>query len=322
MSRPNLSIIMPVYNAGPYVKESIQSIINQTYTDFELIIIDDASTDDSFTNVQAISDSRIRLLQNETNRGIVYTRNRGLHEMKGRYFAPFDADDIAHPDKFRIQIEFMEKHPEFALVGTWAYHIDPGGNRLSTRYKLPGSPESIPVKLLFRAYFIQSSAVFRKEAMPSEGYTSGFDIAEDYKIYFDMAQKYKTWNIPQYLIDYRVHAESSTHREVTLFKYNEKKVYMHIYSHLEIQISDAEFFVLQRIKSDKATKSVHELREVFLFLLQIKKQNDKLKRYPTITLNKELCNRWLKVCRVAELHFTKKWFLALYMPFKLYLENK
>lgn len=311
---PMLSIVMPLYNAAPFVGEAIQSILNQSFKDFELIIIDDGSTDNSLKIAQSFSDKRIRIIHNDRNRGIVYTRNRGLQEMKGRYFAPFDADDIAHPDKFSIQLEFMEKHPEFGLVGTWAHHIDPQGNKISSQYKLSGKPESIPVKMLFRAYFIQSAVVFRKEALPVEGYTTGFDIAEDYKIYFDIAKKYKTWNIPGYLIKYRIHPQSSTHREHTLFKYNEKKVYEYIFKNLEIEITDDRFYCLQKIKSDKPIYSTGELQEIFDFLQLIGKQNRRLLQYPKGRLQYELSNRWLKSCAIAEITFIKKWAFFVYLP--------
>jgi glycosyltransferase involved in cell wall biosynthesis len=313
---PMLSIVMPLYNAAPFVGEAIQSILNQSFKDFELIIIDDGSTDNSLKIAQSFSDPRIRILKNDENKGIVYTRNRGLHEMKGRYFAPFDADDIAHPDKFSIQLEFMEKHPEFGLVGTWAYHIDPLGNRISSSYKLSGSPESIPIKMLFRAYFIQSAVVFRKEVLPPEGYTTGYDIAEDYKIYFDTAQKFKTWNIPRYLIEYRIHPQSSTHRERTLFKYNEKKVYEYIYKNLQIDITDSIFYCLQKIKSDKPILSSGDLIEIFKFLTLIRKQNLRLSMYPKGKLSIELLNRWLKACATADIHWIKKMIIFISLPVK------
>jgi glycosyltransferase involved in cell wall biosynthesis len=314
MKSPTLSVVMPLYNAAPYVGEAIQSILNQSFTDFELIIIDDGSTDNSLEVAQSFVDPRIRILKNDANRGIVYTRNRGLREMKGRYFAPFDADDIAHPDKFKIQLEFIEKHPEFALLGTWAHHIDPRGKRLSSRYKLSGSPESIPVKMLFRAYFIQSAVVFRKEVLPPEGYSEGFEIGEDYKLYFDVSQKCKTWNIPKYLIDYRIHPESITQSRLELYEACERRLYEYIYKKLQISIDDQNFNSLQQIKSNRKIKSSEELKYIFNFLFLIRIQNKRLTLYPLGALMGELSNRWLKSCAIAEITFIKKWAFFVYLP--------
>jgi glycosyltransferase involved in cell wall biosynthesis len=105
--------------------------------------------------------------------GIVYSRNRGIEIIEGTYYAPFDADDIAHPRKLEIQLAFMEKNPDFGMVGCRCYHTDEKLNNLKSKFRLPGTPESIPVKLLFRAYFVHISVAVRKEALPSGGYTSG-----------------------------------------------------------------------------------------------------------------------------------------------------
>jgi glycosyltransferase involved in cell wall biosynthesis len=109
---------MPLCNAAPYVGEAIESLLNQTFKDFELIIIDDGSTDNSLEIARSFSEGKIRILKIDTNRGNVYTRNRGLLVMRGGYFAPFDADVIAFPDKFKMQLAFLEENPDFGLLDT------------------------------------------------------------------------------------------------------------------------------------------------------------------------------------------------------------
>jgi glycosyltransferase involved in cell wall biosynthesis len=308
---PILSIIIPVYNAGPYIRESIQSILNQTFTDFELLIIDDGSTDDSVAVVRSFTDSRIRLFQNEKNMGIVFSRNRGIQEMKGRYYAAFDADDIAHPRKFEIQITYLEKNPDIGMVGCWCYHTDEKLKRLKSRYKLPGTPESIPVNLLFRAYFVHISVVIRKEALPSGGYTSGYEIGEDYKLYVDVTRKFKAWNIPEYLVYYRRYSKSTTQSNPYLYESCEKKIYSFIFKDLNIEINELHFLILKQLKSITPIKSTSELKHIFNFLLLIHRKNLELGLFSDKLLRKELLNRAIKACYVAETNAFSKIFIML-----------
>ena len=163
MNIPTLSIVMPVYNTEKFVKKTIESLLNQTYKDFELIVIDDGSTDNSIEIIKKFADNRIKIFSNDSNKGIVYSRNRGNAEALGRFIAPFDSDDIALPDKFEKQISFLEQHPEFGMLGSWAKLIDENDKFLNVNWKLSAKAESIPAILLFRAYFIQSAVVFRRE---------------------------------------------------------------------------------------------------------------------------------------------------------------
>src|SRR6056297_709312 len=138
--KPFISIVMPVYNAQDYVESAIRSLLRQTYKNFEPLVVDDASTDNSLKIIEGIRDPRIRILKNKENRGIVYSRNRGLEAMRGDYFAPFDADDIARHDKLEKQLSFLEAHPDYGMVGAWARLIDENGRTLKQRWKLNAPP--------------------------------------------------------------------------------------------------------------------------------------------------------------------------------------
>ena len=105
---PRLSIVMPFYNTENFIKETIESLLNQTFKDFELIVVDDGSTDKSPEIISSFKDPRIKLIQNEQRKGIVYSRNKGLSEANGEFYAPFDSDDIALPHKFERQIQFLQ----------------------------------------------------------------------------------------------------------------------------------------------------------------------------------------------------------------------
>ncbi len=195
MSVPFLSVIMPVYNAGDFVAQAIQSILDQTYRDFELIIINDGSIDKSKAVIKSFDDNRIKYFENENNSGIVYSRNKGLKLAKGEYIGMFDADDIAYPEKFSEQILFLEDNKDFGMVGSWAKFIDEKGNQLPGSWKLKAQPEMIPAIMLFKNYFLQSAVLYRKECISKFSFRDGFEIGEDYAIWLEIISEFKTWNL-------------------------------------------------------------------------------------------------------------------------------
>jgi glycosyltransferase involved in cell wall biosynthesis len=303
MECPTLSIVMPVYNASRYIGEAIDSLLRQTFTDFELIVIDDGSTDHSLDIVNSYDDPRIRIFRNEENKGIVFTRNRGLQEMRGRYYAPFDADDVAMPRKFEKQIAFMEQHPDYGLTGTWARHIDSEGKVLKSKWKLNARASLIPSIQLFRAYFIQSAVVFRKEAIAQFGYTPGFEIGEDYLLYYQISLRYKCENLPEYLIHYRIHPKSITQSNPQMYRDREFSLYRIIYSPLGINITPVELDTMMLIKYRNAVPSPENLRDIEAFLLRVLEANEHTRLYNRFALLSVVMNRWMKSCYNARRFF-------------------
>lgn len=294
MGNPVLSIVMPVFNAGNFVSEAIQSLLNQSFSDFELIIIDDGSTDNSLGIIESFSDSRLILLRNTVNQGIVYSRNRGLQVACGDYYAPFDADDVATPDKFLKQIDFLKKNPDYSMVGSFATIIDDSGKPTGKRWKLPAPAARIPSIMLFRNYFVHSSLVIRKSEMPPEGYAEGFDRVEDYLLAFNISSKYKTCNLGDYLVKYRIHNQSVTSDYKTKVLEQDAKVYKLMYSNLGIEITPERLEILCALKEKCSDQPKPGLKEVQKFLLLILAQNQKLQIYDHEQLHLEVLNRWIK----------------------------
>ena len=133
---PRISVIMPAYNAEKYIREAIDSILAQTYTDFEFIIIDDASTDATASIVESYSDERIRFFRNEHNMGVANTLNRGLDLAVGEYIARMDSDDISLPERFAKQVEFMDTHTDVIVCGSNAIVFGDGINEYKTGVSL------------------------------------------------------------------------------------------------------------------------------------------------------------------------------------------
>ncbi len=299
MTQTTLSIVMPAYNAAAYIREAVGSILSQSFRDFELIVVDDGSTDNSMEVVRGFGDKRIRILQNTTNRGIVYSRNRGNAAARGRYLAPFDADDVARADKFEKQLAFLDAHPEYGMIGSWARLIDARGRVMRQKWKVNAPPERIPAILLFRNYFVQSSVVIRREAIPGEGYAEGYDAVEDYRMWAEVARQHKVWNYPAFLLQYRIHQQGITKRESDQMAGRDAKVFPLLYEPFHIQLNKRNLQLLQTLKDNRPITDLKDLNDLEVFFLHLLSQNKKHKVVDQKQLVTVVSDRWVKACWLA-----------------------
>lgn len=299
MNSPTLSIIMPVYNAAPYLRQAVDSLLAQTFTDYELIIVEDGSTDISRDIISGFNDSRIQVFYNDGNRGIVFSRNRGMANAKGRYMAPFDADDIAEKFKYEKQLRFLERNPDYGMIGSWAHLIDHEGNLMNEKWKVNAPPRRIPAIQLFRNYFVQSSVVIRREAIPEGGYKKGFDGVEDYQMWIEVALRWKVWNYPEYLVQYRIHDQGISLRESERIQGNDNLIYKTLYKDLNINLTEHQCKLLHIIRKRNTINNIKTLTDIERLLLLILRQNQKLRIYNHRELKKVAWNRWLKSCYFA-----------------------
>ncbi|HEY1054475.1 MAG TPA: glycosyltransferase, partial [Emticicia sp.] len=203
---PLVSVLMPVYNAERYVKEAINSILNQTFKDFELVVLNDASNDSSKEIILSLSDSRIRYIENEQNSGLSFSRNRLLSEVKGEYIAWLDADDIAYPARLEEEYKFLVEHPDHAMIASWARLINSDGEPTGNFIKSYIPNEYLSALLLFVNYFVQSSVMLRKSHLPEIHYRPEFPPTEDYELWVRIAAKHPVAILPKTLVDYRIHS--------------------------------------------------------------------------------------------------------------------
>ncbi len=218
-NNPLVSVVIPVYNAERFLRETVESVISQSYSNLEIIICDDGSTDSSLAVARelALSDPRIRVLSNEENEGISFTRNRIIGEASGDYFALLDADDICLPDKIERQIEWMEQHPMVDVCGTWASKMDAEGKSMGgAKIMPPVNNEEIQINLMFQNSIVQSSTLLRASMKEHFRYDGEFLVCEDYDIMERLSHFTEIHNIPKPLVRYRIHAGgiSSTKAEL------------------------------------------------------------------------------------------------------------
>lgn len=214
MNSPVISVILPVYNAERYVVRAVESILSQTFTDFELLITDDGSTDRSLSLLQpyAAKDHRIQLTSH-ANQGVSKTRNQMLHQAKGEFIAVMDADDIALPDRFARQIEFLREHPEVVCVGSAHAVIDQQGRFLS-HLPLPQTDAEIQqAALAGHGSICHPCAMVRRAAMLTVGgYNEDLHSAHDLDLWLKLGEIGKLANLEASLLQYRIHTNSVSGR--------------------------------------------------------------------------------------------------------------
>jgi glycosyltransferase involved in cell wall biosynthesis len=219
LTNPLVTVLMPVYNGAEYLKNSIQSIVNQTFEDIEFLIVNDCSTDNSVKIIESFNDKRISIHNNEKNLGQTKSLNIGLRLARGKYVARMDADDMACPIWLEKLVNYIKKHPEYAAVSPAVIIIDSAGKRKKMR-KVPISFHEIIFRVFFDSPMNHVSVLMNKDLiLENGGYDKEFKITQDYELWSSLIRNnYSITNIPDVLMSCRVHSRS------TLFMEADKKV--------------------------------------------------------------------------------------------------
>ena len=226
MAEQNLiSVILPVYNAGKFLSASIESILNQTHRNFELIILNDGSTDESEQIVKSFNDPRIRYFEHP-NMGLANTLNKGIALSAGEFIARQDNDDISYPDRLKLQLDFLKNNPQFAIVGSHARIVNENGIDTGRKHTHPLKSCHLKFDLVFDNPFVHSSVMFRKQLIQDTGnYISDSNFFEDHNLWSRVSRNFKVANIPEILLDYR---EVSTGMSKSAKTYSDKVIFQTI----------------------------------------------------------------------------------------------
>ena len=223
MDKNLISIIIITYNRAGFISEAIESALGQSFFDWELIVIDDASEDDTRAIVEEyiVRDSRIKYFRNDGHLRISKSRNKALGSARGEYVAVLDSDDVwSDRDKLKKQYGFLEGNKDYVLIGGGVIVIDEYGKE-TRRYFNRESDENIRGKILFQNQFAHSSVMFRREAaLKVGGYDENLNIGEDYDLWLKLGTLGKMANIKEHLLKYRVHGGNVTLKRVEALKNN------------------------------------------------------------------------------------------------------
>lgn len=215
--QPLVSIIIPTYNRGKLLKKAIESVLNQTYQNIEVVIVDDCSTDGTWEIISEYRDrdSRIVAFKNETNLGFSKNLNKGVSLAQGEYIARLDDDDFwIDPEKLKKQIEFLENNKEYVLTGGGSIWIDEKGKEI-LRLLMPEKDKDIRKHILSDNCFVHSTVVFRKKAWEAAGeYNERFGVDSDWGLWLELGKFGKFYNFPEYFTYYLQWAKSISNFDV------------------------------------------------------------------------------------------------------------
>ena len=292
---PLLSVLMPVFNSELFVAEAIESILDQTFADFEFLILDDASTDNSLEIINDFEkkDSRIKVFQNEKNLGVVESRNKLINLSKGKYIAWIDSDDIAIENRFEEQIKFLETHPEIGMVGAWLIKCDKFGNK-QLIWPMETDPEKLQTELFFHSPF-STVVMIRRSALPERLYDSRFPVAEDYDFYCRIAEKSDVANLGIPLLKYRENSQSLSHttdvmedRSILVIKEHAERIGINLE---ETTIKDLR---KPKISSKIAFEDIEKIEKSLILLKDLLLKND---RFDKTSIDEVIQKYWFETCR-------------------------
>lgn len=249
MSKPEISVLMTAYNAQSYIALSISGILNQTFNDFEFIIIDDNSTDKTWQIISEFQkkDSRIKIFKNETNQGITKNRNKLISLAVGKYIVWQDADDISFSTRLEKQYDFMQSHPEVGLCGSWLKFFNDNKGVISIR-KYAATDNLLRKNIFKYSPVAQPAAIIRREVFKQVGkYNEKFSVAEDLEMSFRIGKKYKFANIQEVLVRYREQSKSITFKKLKELELNTLKIRLSFKkdSDYKFKFSDALYNLFQ-----------------------------------------------------------------------------
>lgn len=209
-NQPFVSILMPVYNGEKYLKKAIDSILNQTYTNYEFIIINDGSTDNSENIILSFKDKRIKYFIQKENKNIVETLNKGISIAKGTYIARMDQDDISLPNRIEKQIDYMESNSNIGACGSSITYMSNNPSLNNKILEVVSCPNLLKINLLLDPVIFHPTAVLRSEILKKYDlkYKKSYEYAEDYHLWVQISKVSSLGNVKETLLKYRVHAES------------------------------------------------------------------------------------------------------------------
>ena len=216
---PVVSVVLPVYNGERFLRDAMDSILHQTFADFEFIIIDDGSTDGTGSIIRSFKDPRIHVLRHEHNQGIVDSLNHGIQKATGKYICRMDADDVSLPTRLERQMEFLEKNSDVAVLGTNTIVIN-GESTEIRRESYPQSHKEIMKRIFIGNPFAHGTTVMRLEVLKESGtYDGRFLHNEDYDLWLRIASRHSLANLDEALVKRRVHGSNITVEKETELVY-------------------------------------------------------------------------------------------------------
>ncbi|MEN6351585.1 MAG: glycosyltransferase family A protein [Syntrophomonas sp.] len=305
-NNPLVTVLMAVYNGESHLGAAIQSILDQTYTNFEFIIIDDASTDNSRILAESYNDPRILILSNSHNMRLAGSLNRGIIDARGKYIARMDADDISLPHRLEKQVAFMEGNPHIGVSGSW---LECFGDK-NQIWEYPSDPQILQCSMLFQNQMGHPSIIMRRDLMIAKSlfYDADFLEAEDYDLWIRCSRHFSLANLAEVLLLYRWHEKQASQANLAKQLYYHTRICRSQLERLGLHPSDEEMRLHMEISLLYSEVLDFELDTEFLtaarlWLLKIMEANLLYPVYSQTHLCVVLENRWRNICITSGINY-------------------
>jgi len=299
---PQVTVLIPVYNREGYVRDAIESVLAQTFTDFELLVIDDGSTDRSCEVVQSYHDPRMRVVCNETNAGIPKTRNTGIRLARGEYLAFLDSDDWAYPERLAKQVAFLDSHPDYAAVGAWVDWMDEEGRSLRRVKRKPVLPDEIAALRLFQQGIENSASMARIVVLREYEHQEEYDVSEDFDLWARIAAHYQLATLPDVLVRRRMHSGRISEGKAHRIKETLIAIYAAQLRALGVAFTDTDLdhhYLLRSMRKRGFLPDRAYVEWADAWLQHLQMANLRASSYPEPAFSHLLGRLWLKVCWYA-----------------------
>lgn len=303
-----ISVVMPLYNGISYIQESIESIQNQAFTDWEFIVINEYGSDDGCADLvleYAKSDSRIRLIQNKTRLGLAESLNVGIEAASGEYIARVDVDDPSYPERFEKQVTYMDRYPDVFMCGTLQRSVTTNGKYI---LDVPCDSEELKAALLFGCEISHCSVMFRRATWIENGFRYDKDcLCEDYDLWTKIMFEHKIVNLPEALVDHRWGFGNISIEKGERLHKAARDVSIRTLRNFGIEVSDEEDFLVAGWRNEPKKyarmNQAYFLKKNYWLLTELEKKNKEKHLIEESALQKILWKRWNWVCKCCDLFF-------------------
>lgn len=294
-AQPLVSVLMPVYNAEKHLREAMDSVLQQSYRNLELVIVNDGSVDGSEDIILSYSDPRIRLLANPENKGLIYSLNEGISACKGAYIARMDADDICMPERIAAQLAFMEQHPEVGVCGCDYTQFSASAEQ---SFRALSDHDEILSQMLFNSPVVHPSLMLRRSALLEiePVFNPGYHHSEDYELWSKLVLRTRFSAVHQLLFRYRLHEGQVTQKHSGQQQLSANKVRKELLTRLGFPYTEQEVELLSQMAAHRLFDKKEQLDLLEQFLEKLVRQNDQSGQIAPETFRKVLSYKWYTAC--------------------------
>jgi len=296
---PRVTVFIPVHNRQRYITTAVDSILAQTFTDFELLVVDDGSTDATLDVLAGYTDPRLRVEANPRNLGIPATRNRGLELARGDYIALLDSDDAARPNRLARQVATLDRHPELAQIGSACDFMGADGQRIHRVRRPPQGADDVAASLAFFCALTNRTIMARTAILREHGYSDDFSRCQDYDLHQRMSRTQRMANLGDILVCGREHGGRFTRQTDALGRDRKREICRRAL--IEAGVTPGEADLDRHYALARPGKLGAALNEDYLdwseqWLAQLDAANRRSRRYVPEALTRVMTERWAQVC--------------------------